>query len=286
MNASIVCYNKRFYHDDEVPIRFNNRAFKFGDSFFETIRCNGNEALHFNLHYKRMIKALMSLKMEIASLPPQHELEHLISSLLKQNKCFGASRVRIEVLRSGMGLYTPETNNVDFVIECSKLVSTNYELNKKGLLLGDFTEVKKGYNPISFFKSGNALPYILASFEKVNCNVDDCFIYNNEGKIIEAISSNLFWIKDGVFYTSSVFSGCVGGIMRQVIIQIIKSSKWPNVIEVSGVQKEELVNVDEMFLCNAIQGVQWIVGYNDRRYFNQMTRQLQQLLNEFTYQSI
>lgn len=283
MSTPIICYNNKFYFEDEIPLEFNNRAFKFGDSFFESVRCNGNYPIHFSYHYKRMIKALISLKMDIASLPTQDKFENLIKSLLKQNKLFGASRVRIEVLRAGKGLYTPIENSTSFVMECSKLDTQNFELNDRGLLVGDYTEIKKSYNPISFFKSGNALNYVMASFAKKEQNVNDCFLYNDAGKIIEATSSNLFWVKDGIFYTPSVYSGCVSGVMRQRLIDLINASQFTNVVEESGISPEELLTVDEIFLCNAIQGIQWVVGYGNKRYFNQYTKKLHNLLNANTF---
>jgi branched-chain amino acid aminotransferase len=278
-----VIYNGKLYPENQVPIGFNNRAFKYGDSVFETIRCNGHCSLHYSLHYSRLRKALLSLKMDIASFPREEELNENIVKLLQKNKSFGASRVRIQVFRSGEGLYTPESNQVDFLIEFKSLPTNYYHLNEKGLLVDVYPDMQKGFSPISSFKNGNSLHYILAGIYKQENGLNDCLLLNSGNKVVEATSSNLFWIKDGKIYTPSVFSGCVDGVMRRILITVIKENKGISVIETQGVSEEVLMSADEVFLTNAIQGIQWVVGFKEKRYFNRQVKQLVQEINNYTF---
>ncbi len=282
---SFVNYNGKIYHENIVPVNYKNRAFKYGDSFFETIRTNGQHPICFPLHYKRIRKAMISLKMDIASIPTEKELYDQIVKLIHKHKIFEACRVRIEFFRAGEGLYTPTENTANFLIEISKLHTQRFELNTKGLLVSVFSEIRKAYNPVSYFKCGNALHYILAALQKKEDKVDDCLLINDQDKIIEASSSNLFWIKKHIVYTASVFSGCVDGTMRQTVIQLIKNSHDLQLEECNGASVDDLLNADEIFITNAIQGIQWIVGFNDRRYFNYKTKELVKQLNNYIFES-
>ena len=282
---SFVNYNGKIYHENIVPVSFKNRAFKYGDSFFETIRTNGQHPISFPLHFKRIRKAMISLKMDLASIPTEKELYDQIVKLIQKHKIFEACRVRIEFFRAGEGLYTPTENKANFLIEISKLGYQQYELNTKGLFVSVYTEMKKTYTPISFFKCGNALHYVLAALQKREDNVDDCLLINDRNKIIEASSSNLFWIKDHIVYTASVFSGCVDGTMRHRVINLIKQSKHLKIEECTGASTDDLLHADEIFITNAIQGIQWVVGYKDRRYFNYQTKELVKQLNQSIFQS-
>ncbi|MGQ1786588.1 MULTISPECIES: aminotransferase class IV [unclassified Saccharicrinis] len=279
-----VLFNGKIYSEGQVPVTFNNRAFRYGDAIFETIRCNGHYPLHFELHYKRLTKAMLSLKMDISSLPRKNELENHMVKLLQKNKSFAASRVRLQAYRDGEGLYTPQTNKVNFIIESSKLPSVQYQLNTKGLLVDVYPDFKKQYNPVSFFKNGNSLHYVLAACYKQEKELGDCLLINEKEKIIEANSSNLFWIKNGTIYTPSVFSGCVDGVMRNVLIQSVKKSGLAPLIETRGATEQELLNADEIFITNAIQGVQWIVGFKEKRYFCQLTKKVHVLLNQAVFE--
>lgn len=277
--ATFVNFNGNIYLSTQAPVSFNNRGYKYGDSIFETIRANGHYPIAFTLHYKRMIKAMLSIQMDISSLPRIEEMETMITKLLQKNKYYSASRIRIQVTRSGEGLYTPQKNTVDFLIEATPLSSATFELNQRGLLVSVYTEMKKAYSPISFFKNGNALLYVLAAINKNIEKVDDCLLLNEKNKIIEASSSNLFWIKTGVIYTPSVFTGCVDGVMRQRLIKIIKTETNYQLIETQGATDNDLLDADEIFLTNAIQGIQWVVGFKEKRYFNQTAKLLINKMN-------
>ena len=282
--SALVNYNGQIYPVSQLPLTFENRAFKYGDAIFETIKCNGHYPLHFSLHYKRLSKALLSLKMDISSLPREEHLQQDIVKLLQKKKHYGASRVRIQVFRDGQGLYTPETNRVNYLIESSELASVPYVLNKKGLLTDVYNEMQKSYSPVSFFKNANSLHYVLAAIYKKENKLDDCFLINQDNKMIEASSSNLFWVKEGVIYTPSVFTGCVDGIMRTVVIDVLKRSGLAMLVETQGITGDELIGADEVFITNAIQGIQWVVGFKEKRYFSQLTREIVKLVNDFTFE--
>ncbi|SMO59770.1 branched-chain amino acid aminotransferase [Saccharicrinis carchari] len=278
-----VIYNGQTFNARQVPLDYNNRAFRYGDAFFESIKCNGHYPLHFHLHYKRMVKAMLSLKMDIASFPDEEEWKGLIAKLLQKNKSFGASRVRIQVFRRGEGLYTAQTNKVSYLIESLPLNSVAYQLNSKGLLVDVYDDMKKQYSPLSFFKNSNALHYVLAAGYKNEKAIDDCLLVNDQNKIIEAGSSNLFWLKDGVIFTPSVFTSCIDGVMRAVILGILEKHNVFQLIETRGATSQELLQADEVFITNAIQGIQWVVGFKEKRYYCQMSKKLVELLNTETF---
>lgn len=282
MNEFVI-YNGDIYTSDKAPLSYDNRAFKYGDAFFESIKCNGHYPLHFHLHYKRMVKAMISLKMDIASFPTENQWQAFIVQLLRKKKSFGASRVRLQVFRSGEGLYTPQNHQVNFLIESTPLTAAPYALNTKGLLVQVYDEMKKQYSPLSAFKNGNSLHYVLAACFKNENNIDDVLLVNDKNKIIEANSSNLFWIKDGIVYTPSIFTGCIDGVMRAAIINSIEKSGLIRVIETPGASQQELLNADELFITNAIQGIQWIVGFKEKRYFCQITKKIVELINKETF---
>ena len=284
--SDLVNFNGQVYPLSQLPLSIDNRAFKYGDSIFETMKSNGHYPLHFALHYKRLTKALLSLKMDISSLPREKHLEQDIVKLLQKKKQFGASRVRLQVCRDGHGLYTPQTNKVNYLIESSELSSVPYQLNKKGLLVDVYEDMKKSYSPISFFKNGNSLHYVLAAIYKKENRLDDCLLVNHDNKIVEANSSNLFWVKDRTLYTPSVFSGCVEGVMRTVVMQAVKQSGLISVVETRGVTEEDLIKADEVFVTNAIQGIQWVVGFREKRYFSQFAKEIVKLVNRFTFEEM
>ena len=250
----------------EAVLTASNRAFRYGDALFETMRCIHLQPAYFHDHYQRIINGMSALKMELQSLPPADVIEEQISSLIQKNRLFGDVRARLTVFREDGGWYTPASNKINYLIEVSPLPSKGYELNSKGLFIDIFEDELKPVNRFSQYKTANALFFVLAGLDKKEKGRDDVLIQNSNHQIIEGLASNLFWAKDNVIYTPFRSSGCVDGIMRKQLLRIMKEHGW-TIHELGGTDCQTLIRADEIFLSNAIQGIQWVVGLREKRYF-------------------
>lgn len=272
-NNNYCCFDGQIITTNTLKITTANRAFRYGDSVFETIRCFGNQPYAFAEHYNRLCRAMTAVGMDLSCLPTCDVLERKVEGLINRNRYFVSARVRLMVFRHDGGLYTPQTDRCSYLIEASPLDVPVFEMNEKGLVADVFRDMGKSPDIISSFKTGSALLFVMAGRYKQQHNLSECFIINTSGKVIEALSSNLFWFKDDKLFTPSVASGCVDGVMRRQVLALAKNLGIET-REVPGVAEEELWNVDEIFVTNAIQGIQWVVGIGERRFFNIKTRQL------------
>ena len=255
-----------------------NRAFRYGDALFETIRCIQQIPMWFQDHYQRLINGMSLLQMDIKSLPPIDVLRSQIVSLIQKNRFYSDVRVRLTVFREDGGLYTPLSNKINYLIEVSSLKTDGYQLNSKGLFVDVYSEEKKSASQFSQFKNASSLLFVLAGLYKKQQNKDDVLILNSQGLAIEGLASNLFWIKNERIYTPIRSSGCVNGIMRKQIIRILKNHQGP-ISEVAGADLDSLFDAEEIFLTNAIQGIQWVVGLKDKRYYCKLSKEINELLN-------
>lgn len=282
MNSHQIFYNGEFYSENTALFSANNRAFRYGDSLFETIHTNGTQIQFFQEHIERLSLGMKQLNMEIP-VNFHDTIEKNIKRLITKNKSFLGTRIRLSVFRNPGGLYTPTNNSISYLIESSKLEKPEYYLNKKGLQIGLFDTYKKTSNSLSRFKTGNSLPFILAGLHKEEMKWDDCLLINERQNLVETVSSNLFVVKDGILFTPSVESGAVNGIMREQIIQIALDLGI-TVYDDCIIKPEELMDADEIFLTNAITGIRWVVAYGERRYFNRSAKVLIEELNKRAFQ--
>ncbi|WP_421918262.1 aminotransferase class IV [Marinifilum sp.] len=258
-----------------------NRAFRYGDSLFETIHSNGTEIQFFDQHLDRLIKGMKTIGMIIPE-RFRNKLKVNITYLINKNKAFAGTRIRLSVFRNDGGLYTPSDNNISYLIETSGLENDRYVLNKKGLKIDIYPECKKSSGIISQFKTGNSLLFIMAGNYKNKRLLDDCLILNERGNPIESISSNLFIVKNGVLMTPSIASGAVSGIMREQIIETALNLNL-TVYDDCIITANDLLEADEIFLSNTINGIRWVVAYKERRYFNTTAKLLLEELNQSTF---
>ncbi len=273
-----INYNGKIIPSNKFSIGIENRAFKYGDSLFETIRVFLGKIPFLEQHFQRLYEGLSILQYNI---PKNFSLDFLRGEINKLTQEKGNHRVRLMVFRVDGGLYTPKKNNFHFLIETSPLKRKNFFFSKKGLAIG-YSKNKTLYpSPISHLKTGNSLPYILAGLEKEKNNWDDCLILNTENKIAEAVSSNIYLIKKNKLITPSISSGCVQGVMRQVIIQKINIPTQEKDFTIRA-----LKNADGILLSNSIQGIKWVRQF-ENRYFDfpvlgeEITQELNALIQDY-----
>ena len=246
-----INYNGKILPADLPIFKQNNRAFLYGDAFFETIRMFDGKLPFLKIHVNRLLQTLKFFKYKI---PQKYTCQFFQKEI--QKIANGNVRVRITFFRNNGGLYTPKNLNPKFLITTEPLKSSKFSLNKKGLKVDFFEEIKLPLTPISPYKTCNVLPYILAGIFKKEQNLNDCILLNDKGRIAESISSNLFLLKKDTLITPSLSEGCIDGTMRRIIFDIAESEKIK--IREKKIPISAFYDSEEIWLTNAIQGIRWI----------------------------
>ncbi|POY35282.1 4-amino-4-deoxychorismate lyase [Solitalea longa] len=277
--AQFINFNGDILPAQQPLFTTSNRAFRYGDGLFESVRMIKGELKFLPFHAERLQQGMKLLMFSNYKTFTADFLNEQVHQLAKSNKIFDNARIRIAIFREGEGLYTPETNKGSFVIEMQKMDESAYETNKKGVIIDLFNGVRKNYNQLSGIKTSNCLPYVLAAIQKQQTGVDDVILLNDEGYLVEGISSNLFLVKNGEFYTPALTEGCVAGVMRRVMLEMALQTGL-KMHEVK-IKPQALRDADEIFLTNATQGIRWVVGYQEKRFFNSYSKMLTDMLNRF-----
>ncbi len=270
---TFVCINGEFLPSDKPVFFGSNRAFKYGDGLFETMRAIGTTVPFLNQHFERLRKSAAVLQMELPENFSVSFFQKQISRLLNANKLFNGAKIRLSLYRKDGGNYQPLSNKADYYIECSPLESKNFSLNAKGLKIGVFSEWKKPINELSSIKSANALFYVKSAIYSRSENLDESLLLNEHNQIIESTSSNLFILSNNNLITPSLSEGCLPGIMREIIIQLALNEKI-TVYDDVCISENDILNADEVFLTNAVSGIKWVVAFQNRRYFCKTAKKL------------
>ncbi len=266
------------FFETTAPYLKENRSFMYGDGLFESIRVINGVPFNLENHILRMLAGAKTLGIET---PPHYTTEYFytqICNLLQRNRIKSGGRVRLSVFRHCGGFYKATNNNSAYLITADLLQHNLYKMNNEGLLIDVYEEINKHKNILSSFKTSNALHSIMAGNYATKNQLDDCLIVNSKRNIIEAVSSNIFLVSNGVLYTPPLSDGCIGGTMRMHVINTALKNNF-KVYETS-LLPQNLIVADEIFLTNAIKGIQWVGGYRSKRYFNTVSNQLLNLINE------
>ena len=272
-SKSYINFNGSIFEAGEAVLASSNRAFRYGDALFETIRLMNGEILYLEKHLARLSAGMKYLSMNEHADLNFHNLYLMIRHLDQVNQLKGNGRIRLEVFRNDGGFYRPFTNDVSYLVEAEPLVLKKYSLNDKGMRMDVFSEVKKPHETLSGLKTSSALIYVLAQLFRKRNFLDDCFLLNASGRIAEAISSNVFVLHDGILKTPPASEGCVQGVMRDVILDLCRESMNIQVRETTFTADDLLV-ADEIFLTDVINGIRWVGAFRQKRYFNNFSKQL------------
>jgi branched-subunit amino acid aminotransferase/4-amino-4-deoxychorismate lyase len=279
-----ICHNGKIISENDLHLACSNRAFQYGDGLFESMHASGNKVQFFYEHFDRLIRSMKLLKMEIPVRfsVDTYGIQKDISKILIKNKLFKGARVRISVFRQGGGFFAPDSNETEYLIECSSIPSDRYELNQKGLLIDIYEEMAKPINTLSRINTSSSMFNVLAGIYKAENKLDECIVMNTKGNIVEGISSNIFVVKENLILTPSLREGCLPGIMRQKAIELARKLAY-SVQDEGIVQIQDIMAADEIFYTNAVNGIQWVVGFKQRRYFNKVSKALILELNKLCF---
>ena len=103
----------------------------------------------------------------------------------------------------------------------------------------------------------------LASVFASENDLDNAILLNEKKGVVEATNGNIFIVKGNTIKTPALTEGCIKGITRGKIIEIITKNVDFEVEETS-ISPFEIQKADEVFITNAITGIQIVTNYRKK----------------------
>jgi len=275
----MVNYNGNIIEEDVASLSIHNRGFTYGDALFETLKVSHQKVLFWEDHYFRLMASMRILRMEI---PMNFTLEFLESEILK---LVGAKqqeqqtvRVKLMVNRKQGGFYTPATNDVSYIITSQALTNDFYTLADENYKVDLYKDHYIAPGLLSTLKSNNKILNVIGGIYAEENQLNNCLILNTNKSVVEALNANIFLVKGTVIKTPPLEDGCLKGVMRKQIIDIIKL--MPEfTLEESSISPFELQKADELFLTNVISGILPITQYRKKIFTREVSKNLLAKLN-------
>lgn len=272
----MINYNGNITSEKEAQINYNNRAFKYGDALFETIKVENEAVVFCEDHYFRLMASMRMLRMEI---PMEFTFEFFETEILKTVNANNGdeNRVKFTVYRDSEGLYAPKENKITYVVEVKKVdivVKDTYVVD----LYKDFM-----INPnlLSTVKTNNKMTNVLAGIYAQENELDNCVLLNSNKNVVEFTNGNIFLIKDNKISTPPLSDGCVKGVMRKNVLDVLEKNKKFEMEEVS-ISPFSIQKADEVFLTNAITGIQPITKYRKKNFGKEITSKIAALVSNLS----
>lgn len=265
----MINFNGELLFKESIKLTTDNRGFKYGDGIFETVKVVNKKVVFWEDHYFRLMASMRMLRMKI---PMEFTLEFLEKEILKTVAVLeeGASfRVRLNVFRKDGGLYTPKTNTINYLIEASE---SNYK-TKETYEIDVFKDFYNYSGLLSTVKTNNRMINTLASIYANENDLENCVLLNERKGVVEVTNGNIFVVKDNVVKTPALTEGCIKGIVRSKVIEILSKNK-DFTIEETAISPFEIQKADEVFITNAIVGIQAVTKYKKKSFTTELSSKL------------
>jgi branched-chain amino acid aminotransferase len=257
----MINFNGDLLLEKNIKLSTENRGFKYGDAIFETIKVTNNKVVFWEDHYFRLMASMRMLRMKI---PMKFTLEFLEQEILKTIKVQNDAisfRVRLNVYRKDGGLYTPNNNEIDYLID----VKENTYQTKESYNVDVFKDFYNYSGLLSTIKTNNRIINTLASIYAKENGLDNCVLINEKKGVVEVTNGNIFVLKNNVIKTPALTEGCIKGVVRKKVIEIITKNKEYS-LEETTISPFEVQKADEVFITNAIMGIQPITNYKKKTF--------------------
>jgi branched-subunit amino acid aminotransferase/4-amino-4-deoxychorismate lyase len=241
--------------------------------FEERIRAVRNQMPFWDQHLE-----LMNLKLKLFNQPiPSFlayrgkELRRQIERTLVKNKLFRSARIQLYFIQNESGL--------SYLIKTDAIDAVDYQLNQTGLKVALFDKIPKGISPLSSLDLGSEPFWKIVNAELEKSMFDELLLVNQEASILEAPSKNIYALKGNKILTPAPQTGAYIDISQQKI-QLISERLKIDLQFTVRLDEEMLLQADELFLVNSIDGISWIKAFKHKRYFNKTTKRIHQELNK------
>jgi len=302
MTADFINYNGNLLPSSQPLLTANNRGFRYGDGLFETMLVKTGGIRLKNFHFDRLISGMRLLRFEVPPLFTPAHLERQILELCVINRRAGrpdpipdcpdpipdrtapipgspgggpdSVRARIVVFRGEGNLSGPVDPNPHYIIQTGPIPAASKGWNENGLVIDVYPDGRKSADGLSGLKSNNYLLYAMASIYAREHGFDDCLVLNGQGRFADSTIANLFYIKKDTIYTPPLSEGGVAGVMRRHLLESLVGAGYPVSEQVTG--PDDLAQADEIFLTNALKGINWVRSFRGSTYTHQLAADLYQ----------
>jgi len=272
--------NNGTLQDNDKVISAENRGYKYGDAIFETCKVVHGKILFWEDHYFRLMSSMRIMRMDI---PMNFTMEFLESEILKTINANGLAkssvRVRFSVDRGEGGKYRPVSKSVSYNIIAERVENDFYEIpNDDSYTVDLFKDFFVAPGLLSSLKTNNKAINVIGSVFAEENDFQNCLLLNTDKKVIEALNGNLFLVKGESVKTPPIEDGCLKGIMRKQIIEVIANS-GDYIIEEASISPFELQKADELFITNVITGIQPILKYRKKIFSTKISEDILRRFN-------
>ena len=237
-------------------IASDDRSLRYGDGLFETIRVLAGRPVLMEQHWARL-----SVGCERLGLPDESIWRTHVASFLA-NRHDGILRIQVSAGSGGRGYARPSTCQPVLILHWFDEPMPPSDWAEKGICIAEASLRLAEQPALAGIKHSNRLEQVLLRQELSTMpECQEAVVYDQSGRLIEGVFSNLFFVRDGQLHTPSLGRCGVRGVLRDALLDACVEHGI--IAKVGDFRRDDLLNADAIFFVNSVNGL-WPV----RRWFS------------------
>jgi branched-chain amino acid aminotransferase len=238
--------------DDASPALFaNDHGFLLGDGVFDSLAIRNGSPVFLDRHLRRLRKGVDRLL--IANTPTDEELSAALFQLIKAND-IDAARARITITpgpgssprdRGAQPLTVISTSPLHHAPSSVSLCTVQWTRNERSPLAG--------IKSTSWGENATILRFATTN------GFDNAILCDSTGRLSECTTSNMYLVIDEKIVTPSLDSGCLPGIIREVLID-------EHFVSEQDLIPSDLALATEVFITSSTTGIVPVHCVDERSY--------------------
>ncbi len=221
--------------------------------------------------------ALVIQQLEILNkpVPPlftnENEFSRITKRLLNRMHYFRSGIITIHVFAG-----KAETH---FMVNAVPDDEFDFPISKKGLQIYPAEMVKFSKNAFSKYAFPNIPLWNIAGATLASMPFAITIFVNENESVTDCIRANIFAVKGKELFTPAAETGCYIDTIRRYILEAGANCSL-KINEVSTLTKQELLQMNEVFIASEEKGIEWIMGIQNKRFVHQVADDIQRKINE------
>ncbi|MCD6055939.1 MAG: D-amino-acid transaminase [Gammaproteobacteria bacterium] len=254
----IVYLNGEFISHEKAFISITDRGFLFGDGVYEVIPVFQGQLFRLEEHLHRLYQSLSAIR--LSSTLSSTQWSTLLKDLVKQNGS-GNQAVYVQITRGPTAVRKhlfPLHPKPTLLALSMPLQNHSVEALRKGasaIVLPDCRWTRCSIKAITL------LPNVLLGQEAFDAGADEAILIR-EGHVTEGTISNVFIVKDNTIYTPPKSPYLLGGITRDLVIELAHSHGLT--LKEEPISEARLYQADEIWLTSSGREIRPVISLDQK----------------------
>jgi branched-chain amino acid aminotransferase len=272
-----VCHNNKFLPIEQVRLSPGQAGLLAGWGLFTTLRVFQGEPFAFERHWRRLEKDAGRTRVPFP-FDAAHVRTQVRELVQRNNSREGTARIYAIYNKVGFWQSDEPLPTVDLLLYTAGLPP-----HQDSVRLTVAEQGRHAASPLAGVKVTSWLLNVWSLQGAQQNGFDEVIMLNERGEVAECTAANIFCVRNGRVLTPPLSSGCLEGVTRGVLLDIIAPAEGVTCQE-TPLRLEDLQSADEVFITSTnrnLLGVSEIPGRKFTTVPGPLTWRLEQAFSRY-----